>query len=151
MEKEARIGYARAVELTLEQFEAVLVRKRVESIVELHDDRREALLDELRAGVDRRWQYKTEFYSEKKKVGCPHTRVSRMSASLRRWYARSRQTKRGRQQLRQLTVGVPAGRPAAGGPEPAPAEQADRRGRRAQGLDPTAVLRPGEKKTRDLP
>lgn len=67
MEKDARRNYARAMKMSPAAFDEWLTRKKVDSILGLEDSRRESLLDELRSGIDRRWQYRPDTYSEEKR------------------------------------------------------------------------------------
>eukprot|EP01052_Picozoa_sp_SAG31_P002468 SAG31_NODE_87_length_26728_cov_40.161591_19_plen_104_part_00 len=67
LEKESRMNYAMAMNMTTEAFDAWLHRKKIDSILELEDGQRETLLDELRANIDRRWQYRPDTYTVEKR------------------------------------------------------------------------------------
>ena len=62
IELDAIARHARAANMTREQLQSWLRDKRVKTLTTLPDGQREELLDELRRGVDRRWQYGENMY-----------------------------------------------------------------------------------------
>jgi hypothetical protein len=62
-ELEARQRYAKTARMTMVEFNAWLSRRKVVSLMQLEESRREQLLDVLRSSIDRRWQNAPNFYN----------------------------------------------------------------------------------------
>ena len=75
IEREAVGRYASMAGISREEMLVWLRQKHVRWITKLPDDEREALIDELRRGVDRRWQY------QENKYGAPPDPVTKLNKS----------------------------------------------------------------------